>query len=527
MTFALKYEISITLNQIPIQWIPKIELFYPDLPQFPIIYVHSEYKGKRIYGCPVAVNYAFDDSQLCSATFIFLCNQNAVDDSDLYNLLKDQLAERIGLSDKITYDDIINCCNGNNDYEFFFSNLWNFISKSYGEYIPYGQFFEEIYSIIRFVSAWQPKTGRQSEMRMLYNFMSIFGSSVDLPNKWNYLEFYLIPNYNDSIKLSFSEFTEFNNLFSSIQKIWKSEFTNICDIAIDSSTNYTFKTLKKAWPQNKDDFMFNISEPLYKQNIININEKYSLERLVDAFNRHSWRAAFFISSFMNINNRYKYDYCKWSKDFFISVYDNGKKLKGYSEKVIACFLQQGFKQKEIIPIDTWIETFYKFPLNINEKKVFFSTFNELGKLERVIWLSSQSNKTNMKNFFNMLWCQRYGTRGNSKIRGANPISCYECALKKSCLGYKNIEHKSLLLFSDKKVATAIPNIKSYDFLCEVKDNIPKKIYTKNSEDLYDLIDEFSGFILTKDNSLDKSFMNNSYVSTTVSKFISNLPPYKF
>ena len=31
--FEAKYEIEIQLENIPIQWLPKIEIYYPDLPQ--------------------------------------------------------------------------------------------------------------------------------------------------------------------------------------------------------------------------------------------------------------------------------------------------------------------------------------------------------------------------------------------------------------------------------------------------------------------------------------------------------------
>lgn len=94
------------------------------------------------------------------------------------------------------------------------------------------------------------------------------------------------------------------------------------------------------------------------------------------------------------------------KKLFQRFYDNGSKLKGYSEKVIACFLQQGFGQEEIIPVDTWIETFHKYPLGIESRTDFYTRFNGLGKMERVIWLASQSNKTNMRDFLIF-----YGVKG--------------------------------------------------------------------------------------------------------------------
>ena len=58
---------------------------------------------------------------------------------------------------KISKIDIINCCKSNIQYEKLMENLWGYIEKSYGETIPFGRYYEEIYSIIRFVSAWQPK----------------------------------------------------------------------------------------------------------------------------------------------------------------------------------------------------------------------------------------------------------------------------------------------------------------------------------------------------------------------------------
>lgn len=85
--------------------------------------------------------------------------------------------------------------------------------KSYGPSIPYGQFYEEMFSIPRFVAAWQPKTGRQSEMRMLYNFMSAFGEEVSLPSDWAHLEFYVIPSYTDVINKDYSDFPNFKKLY--------------------------------------------------------------------------------------------------------------------------------------------------------------------------------------------------------------------------------------------------------------------------------------------------------------------------
>ena len=74
----------------------------------------------------------------------------------------------------------------------------------------------------------------------------------------------------------------------------------------------------------------------------------------------------------------KSDYSKWTKQFFVNFYKNGNKLKGYSEKVIACFLQQGFLNPEVIPIDTWIKLSMNFLWALILLPSFSTDFSNLG-----------------------------------------------------------------------------------------------------------------------------------------------------
>ncbi|MBD3948897.1 hypothetical protein I4Q36_04910 [Tuanshanicoccus lijuaniae] len=203
---------------------------------------------------------------------------------------------------------------------------------------------------------------------------------------------------------------------------------------------------------------------------------------------------------MNIDKNYS----SWSKEFFINFYTNGLKLKGYSEKATACFLQQGFSNTEAIPIDTWIETFFNYPLGINERIEFFNQFNNLGKLERLILLSSQSNKTNMKTFFDVLWCQRYGTTGNKQLRGINPIACYSCRLKHTCVGLKKHLDDLVYLKNENSNVTAFVPI---EYECLLENNVLKKC-----KKLDILVDEFSGYNLTSEDSLPQSLINQGIIS---------------
>ena len=510
--FTLKHETIIKICDLPLQWIPKIELYYPDLPQFPIMYVHFLINDERIIACPVSVSYEIHNDK-CDAVFFVLVNQNP--SQTIIDAITEEIENRIGFSDQITRQTVIDCCKGNNNYIGILTDLWQYIEKSYGTSIPYGRFYEEIYSIPRFVAAWQPKTGRQSEMRMLYNFMSAFGEEVVFPDNWSHLEYYAIPTYSDVRKKDYSDFPTFQKLYHSMKELFRLDFTN--SVTIDG---ITFSVMPRAWKQNKDDFITNVSGKYYSAGEISEEDKYYAEILVDAFNRHAWRAAYFISAFLNIEQT---DYRTWSKDFFKDFYNSGSKLKGYSEKVMACFLQQGFANEEIIPIDTWIETFYLFPLGIETRSNFYDDFDMLGKLERVIWLASQSNKTNMKNFFDILWCQRYGTIGNGELRGVNPLACSLCQLKHTCVGLsKKLSDKVLIsntLTPDDIKAIPEFQIEDIAFICLLESNVPKKVYAKCGKNWY-LKDEFSGYLMTSDNSFLDSIVSKEII--TVEEFINNI-----
>jgi len=346
-------------------------------------------------------------------------------------------------------------------------------------------------------------------MRMLYNFLSIFGEELEVSGRWSYLQTFLLPTYGDIKKKNLDLFEKFKILFSTMEKVWKHLFTKTKII-----NGVTFKSLEKSWPIQKEKFIQEISTPLSSKGILNIEEKHSFERLVDAFNRHGWRAAFFIFSLMT---SFIKDYKTWNKKFFVDFY-LGKIGVGCSEKVVACFLQQGFKNVEVIPLDIWIESFYQQALGIKTKEEFFNSFSNLGKLERVMWSAGQMKKTNIKVFFDILWCIRYGDTGNNELRGANPIACYTCKLYKKCPSYHLIRNKKVALIENNLVEIKaiksnrgklkgmkivsqdlieFVNKKDCFFICVMEDNVPRKIFKQIGRNKnWKLIDEFSSYLLT-------------------------------
>lgn len=488
----IQYENSFILSDVPVHWLTyRFQFFDIEFPQFPMYYIHLIVNGQRIYGFPFLSEASNYHNSKCDVSVKMLMNIDIENNAELKRFVAEELKHRIGLADRVTQSDVMNACNGNREYEDIFMKLWSYVQKVYGESIPFGRFFEEIDSIVRFVSAWNPKTGRQSEMRMRYNFYSAFGEDISVNEPWNFFSFSLLPTASEIINDELDDFPKFRMLINAIEKIWDRYYIKHQEI-----DGIQINSMAHAWPQNKESFIDEVTKPMLNAGQIDLDEKFYLDRLVDAFNRHAWRAAYFIWGIMTLKIS---GFSEWSKDTFVKFYLNNNGV-GISEKVTACFLQQGFGNKEVIPIDTWIEAFYKYALGIKDKYSFFNSFSLLGKLERVIWLSSQANKINLKSFFNLMWCTRFGNRGNSDLREANPISCYECELRTNCPGYNLIKNKNVLVkneiaFDDLQNTFREARVNNCEFILQTCNSVPEKVFKKNRTN-YRLIDEFSGYLLT-------------------------------
>ena len=102
MLKEIKFETKITFSDIPRQWISKFELYYPDLPGFPIIYVHFIKDGVKVYGYPASLNVTSMNGQTCDVEFLFQSNENLDNNQQLKDKVISELKERIGLSQKIS-----------------------------------------------------------------------------------------------------------------------------------------------------------------------------------------------------------------------------------------------------------------------------------------------------------------------------------------------------------------------------------------------------------------------------------------
>ena len=83
-----------------------------------------------------------------------------------------------------------------------------------------------------------------------------------------------------------------------------------------------------------------------------------------------------------------------------SIYDGLWATSTYqSPKVIEIYAQQSFGNTSAMPIDTWIATFLRWPLTVqptvkvtNLYQYIFSNSQNLGKVERLLWVAGQARK---------------------------------------------------------------------------------------------------------------------------------------
>lgn len=124
-----------------------------------------------------------------------------------------------------------------------------------------------------------------------------------------------------------------------------------------------------------------------------------------------------------------------------------------SPKVLSIYCQQSFGNPNTLPIDTWIETFLKWPLNIlnssttkTRYEILFNNSSNLGKLERLLWITSQARKVHSSICDDILWCTKYGNSGTNKTpRGANPLACKICnsSFRNICPAFERIKGQTV------------------------------------------------------------------------------------
>lgn len=529
--FELNYNHTVIINDVPLQWMTRLELFTPDLEQFPLMYVHklidkednlavignyNQLNKQRIFGFVLSANWGnIKQNGLCDIEISFLCNipQNYCINYD--TLIKNEISNRIGFTDKVSRNDLAIICTNSPQVLPLLQKIWDDkISVVYGDYIPHGRLFEEVYGIVRFsASGNAPKLGKISEFRMLYWYMKDIGERITFGqnlDQFNFLEFYLLPTYEELINISFNFFTNFNEYFNATNSFWNSEYISTFQINTNTFNFAPQNTQRNKYlPISASDFESRFP------NILTSSEYDKISKLRQIFNRMPGRLYGYIWNIMTPTTVNFYNAFA-QRDSFKNFYRDHSSNKGLSTKVIACFLQQAFGL-EAFPIDTWVKTFISYPLGMNtmddgkggvSKKIqnaLYSNFNRLDKLEKLIWVSSMGNKTNKTGFVDILWCQRYGTDkgGKGPCRGTNPLSCAYCSLKNECISYQKIKNDLIVVDNDLNLLKqTMINRNNYMFGILTENLTPRKVFTLKKQTL-ELRDSHSGLSIDSSKNIQK------------------------
>jgi len=500
--FSLNYLHKISITDVPLQWMTRIELFSSDLEQFPLMYVHllvdkedveevGEYNPdvkQRMFGFVLTAKWGEPkDDDLCDIEIEFVCNIPQNHHPEYDNAIAHELSHRIGLADRIGFAELDQICKSSPDSLPLLQTIWNnHLKKIYGKYIPHGRIFDEMYGIVRFsASGMAPKSGKTSEYRMLYWYVKDLGEPVkyaDDANNYSFLEFYLLPTYKELVDEKFEFFKNFSDFFVSTKDFWKREYTE--SFTVDGHVFKCAEPGAESLPSNAESFTDRYASKLGD----NYNNISTLRQI---FNRMPGRLYGYIWNIMTPTTT-DYRSAFKNRENFQEFYKiaNGDETKGVHPKVVACFIQQAFGL-EALPIDTWVKTFIFYPLgydphssgrgSVTQKmqKKLYSDYCHLDKIEKLIWACSMGNKTNKTGLTEVLWCQRYGTDRGDKgpCRGANPLSCSKCELRNQCLSYSKIKDETIYV-SDNEVDLK-SNMQDLELFYGVHtvNNTPRTVYT--------------------------------------------------
>lgn len=444
---SLAYRFTVNIDNFPERWLPLIYLYDPDLPLFPIYYFHvlpdnlapgrRPSDSERAYGYVERINWTPETG--LQATIILNKDLNEPRNNRYLNNVTREVKERFGIINPVTRADINNVFTGRlNRSNAILSELWErVIATAYGDLLPFGRLWDEVLGLTRFVASWNSPGGRKGEFIQTHYFASKFGvpiqSSGDVPQ----IDFYLLPTIHELLDqtnplTSFRNYSQLLNIANRIQDHYCT-FVEVGGLQLSRFNN-----------PNRGRFRAVDLVAIFNGTAISPEDKPLAIECFNAFDKGPQRPLIFLLMLDDLRKgRLNPD--TLTSEQSGSIYD-GLNLTYQSPKVIEIYAQQSFGNVDAMPIDTWIKTMFKWPLQVypadnspNKITQIFSNSNNLGKAERLLWVVAQSRKVHSSACNDAVWCIKYS--GN-KPRGANPLACNICLanIRNNCPAYNIIRN---------------------------------------------------------------------------------------
>jgi len=440
--FSLIAENTLAIDDFPIRWVPLLNFFDPELPGFPLHRVHFLLNGNRIFGIPVTCSVGQKSGENCRLEIRVLSNVDLEEEHNAAAKARfiEELKERLGVSEAQDMESLKECCGQHEDWKKIVELIFPRLKKYYGNRIPCGQFYPELFGILRFTAAWATPGGRKQEIIMMSNVLATIGRGVGSRVGWEGINLLLLPTYEEVMDGSLESFENFQKLKNAVLEYGDAHLTD--EYSTGDKTLYLLDRSKDI-PVNDEKWNALLSG-------LSQETRKLLTQIKEDFNRNYQRPFVFITYFYNLFKGV--DFSEWNSDDYARIIEDDP--RGCYPKVLGCFLQQAFRKYGCIPIDIWVKSFFEEVLQTSSIDIPTSGRN-LGKFERFVWKTVQLRKNNQPFFNDILFCIKTGVMHSKNIvnRKPNPLSCSLCSLDEDCPTCQRILSKKVIIVNRGNIST--------------------------------------------------------------------------
>jgi len=448
----LAYRHSLEIKNFPIKWLSFLPLYEPDLPLFPLHYFHVladptvRTATDRVFGFIEIINTIDDGIEVKIITNKDLSEPS---NSHYLALVEEEIKERMGINNPVTYQDINNAFSGPlSTRNILLSALWQkIVTPYYDNQLPFGRLYDKVFGLIRFVASFYSK-GREFENIQTHYFVKKFGERISIDPTISRHFYYLLPTYEELISSQLSLFPNFQSLLSSCQD-FITRYCTVKNIGNNLSSLFFNNPLGGRLDTEKLHNYFDNCNSSHRQ---------ALYEIYNAFDKGPQRSIVFIQMFSDIQSG-RLNPGVLTPNQIQTLYTN---MSGsyQSPKVISLYSQQCYANQDVFPVDLWMKTLMKWPLDIKSSG-FSNAFqiypyvSNLAKVERLLWVSVQARKVHSPICDDILWCIKKSSETGA--RGANPLACGAChsGIRQCCPAYLRIQNRNIVF--------NIPAINENDF----------------------------------------------------------------
>jgi hypothetical protein len=449
---SLAYRYTFLITDLPHRWLPLIHLYDPDLPLFPIYYFHvlADVTAQR----PADVDRAFGyvekinlvDEGGATVTLVLNKDLSSFSNHGFIAPVENEVRERLGIVDPVRHTDLQNAFGP--PYaaaNAVLTEIWHrVVVNAYGNLLPFGRLWDEVLGLARFIASWYSPSGRKGELIQTHYFASRFGVRIQSAGSIPQVDYFLLPTIHE-LKDRGNPLTSFPN-YAALIHVAHLIQTSLCSLRTVGGVQFsTFS------PPSSGQFTAVKMQGIINSGVIPQAYKLAATECFNAFDKGAQRPIIFFMMLDDIRQG-RLDPARLTSAQCGSIYDGlGKSYQ--APKVIEIYAQQSAGNNAAMPIDTWVRTFLKSPLNVYPRTksntmhhTIFSNSQSLGRWKDLFGFTAQARKVHSSACDDALWCLKYGANDRDfGPRGANPFACNICLdnIRNRCPAYAQIRGKGI------------------------------------------------------------------------------------